>query len=774
MTAYRKKKSKFYGSGYLQPVVEFFKNHGTYPKDIDLKIRKFWKIYVISVILFIFFFMLLAMGVFGDMPSFEELENPKSNLATEIISSDHKVLGTYYVQNRSNIHFQELSPFLVQALIATEDSRFQSHAGIDFKAMFRVGIGVITGRHSGGGSTITQQLAKNLFPRGEDLSLPGLIIRKFKEWITAVKLERNYTKEEIIAMYYNTVDFGSQAFGIKSGANTFFGKSPAELTAEEASLFVAVLNAPTRYSPVRNPENALRRRNVVISQMENEGFISEVQKDSLIAIPIDMSHYRLMDHKSGLATYLRELLRMDLKDWCETHYKSDGTPYNIYKDGLKIYTTINSHMQEYAEGAVKKHLSGELQPAFFRQWKGYKKAPFSNDLTDKDIAKIYDDAMKRSDRYVRMRQAGISKDSIRKAFRTKTEMKVFAWKGEIDTVMTPMDSIRYSFFFLHSGLLSIEPSTGYVRAYVGGIDYRYFKFDHVKVSKRQVGSTFKPFLYTLAMQEGEFSPCSKVPNIPVTFDMDDGTVWAPQNSDDAHEGEMVTLKWALANSVNYISAYLMKKYSPEAVIKIARKMGVTSDIPAVPSICLGTPDISLYEMAGAFNTFANKGVFIEPIIITRIEDKSGNLIESFIPHKNEAISEETANLMLQLMKGVVQSGTGARLRYRFKFDNPIAGKTGTTQNQSDGWFIGITPQLTTGVWVGGDIRSIHFRSIAMGQGASMALPIWAYYMQQVYADKSLGILKNDFAQPSRPLSVDLNCNGTDEETSEEVFNQEEF
>lgn len=773
MTA-KRKKSGLSQSGYLKPVVDFFKNDGSYPKDIDIHVKKFWKAYYISVGAFSLFFLLLIMGVFGEMPSFEELENPKSNLATEIISSDHKVLGTYYVQNRSNIHFSELSPYLVQALIATEDERFEDHAGIDFRAMFRVALGVVTGRHSGGGSTITQQLAKNLFPRGEHLSVPGLVIRKFKEWITAVKLERNYTKEEIIAMYYNTVDFGSQAFGIKSGANTFFSKSPAELTAEEAALFVAVLNAPSRYSPVRNPERALGRRNVVLSQMENVDFITEEQRDSLQAIPLDMSHYRLMDHKSGLATYLRELLRTDLKEWCETHYKSDGSPYNLYKDGLKIYTTINSRMQDYAEKAVKKHLAGELQPAFFRQWKGKKNAPFSYDLNDKDIAKIYDDAMKRSDRYINMRQSGISKDSIRKAFRTKVPMKIFSWKGDIDTVLTPMDSIRHSFFFLHSGLLSIEPSTGYVRAYVGGIDYRYFKYDHVKMSKRQIGSTFKPFLYTLAMQEGEFSPCTKVPNIPVSFEMDDGTVWCPSNSDDAREGEMVTLKWALANSVNYISAYLMKKYSPDAVIKIARKMGVTSDIPAVPSICLGTPDISLYEMAGAFNTFANKGVFIQPIIITRIEDKSGNLIESFIPHKNEAINEETASLMLELMKGVVQSGTGARLRYKFKFDNPIAGKTGTTQNQSDGWFIGMVPQLTTGVWVGGDVRSIHFRSIDMGQGASMALPIWAYYMQQVYADKSLGILKNDFAPSSRPLSVDLNCNGTDEEATEQTFNQEEF
>ncbi|HAL64507.1 MAG: Penicillin-binding protein, 1A family, partial [Bacteroidetes bacterium 38_7] len=689
---------------------KYFTNIGQYPKEMNFYIKRMWQIYAGLLAVILLFFILLSVGVFGEMPSFEDLENPKSNLASQVISADGKVLGTYYIQNRSNTHFNELSPFLIQALIATEDVRFEKHAGIDYKALLRVSAGVLTGRYAGGGSTITQQLAKNLFPRGQNLSTPAFILRKFKEWVTAVKLERNYTKEEILAMYLNTVDFGSNAFGVKSAANTFFSKEPRELNAEESALLIAIVNAPTRYSPIRNPENALKRRNLVLAQMAKHDYLTQHQVDSISQLPIDMSKYRMMDHTSGLATYFREILREELTDWCSKHYKSDGTPYNLYKDGLRIYTTINYHMQEYAEYAVKKHLSEELQPAFFRQMKGQKNAPFSNDLTKKEIDKIYEDAMKRSDRYIRMRQAGISKDSILKAFQTKIPMKVFSWKGDIDTMMSPMDSIRYSFGFLHAGLMSMETHTGFVRAYVGGIDYRYFKYDHVKMSKRQVGSTFKPFLYTLAMQEGEFNPCSMVPNVPVTFELYDGSLWTPQNSDDAREGQMVPLKWALANSVNYISAFLMKRYSPEAVIKIAQKMGITSEIPAVPSICLGTPEISLYEMTGAFNTFANEGVWVEPIMLTRIEDKNGNVLESFVPRKEEAISQETAYLMVELMKGVVQSGTGVRLRYKYGFDNPIAGKTGTSQNQSDGWFIGLVPQLTTGVWVGGELRSIRFRS----------------------------------------------------------------
>ncbi len=763
-----KKKSKNSSQGLFKA----FWDTSAFPDGLKQKIRQFWFIYIGFIAFIIVFFAAITFGVLGPMPSFEELENPRSKLASEIISVDGKVLGTYYIENRSNVHYSDLAPSLIDALIATEDARFHDHPGIDMRAMFRVALGVFTGG-KGGGSTLTQQLAKNLFPRGENLGFTGLVFRKFKEWVTAVKLERNYTKEEILAMYLNTVDFGSQAFGIKSGAQTFFGKAPSELTTEEAALFVAILNAPSWYSPVRHPERAMARRNLVLNQMNKYGYLEDHVYDSIVKLPLDMSKFGRMDHTQGLATYLRELLRNELKDWCNTHFKSDGSPYNIYKDGLKIYTTIDSRMQTYAEYAVRRHMKDELQPAFFKHWKGVKNAPFSRDLTKDEVNKIYEDAMKRSDRYIRMRQAGISKDSIRRSFHTPTEMRVFSYNGERDTIMSPFDSIRYHMYFLHAGLISMDSHTGAVRAYVGGIDYKYFQYDHVKVSRRQVGSTFKPFLYTLAMQEGEFSPCTKVPNIPVVFDLPEGGTWSPKNSDDKREGEMVTLKWALANSVNYISAYLMKRYQPEAVIKIARKMGITADIPPVPSICLGTPDISPYEMTAAFNTFANKGVYVEPLMVTRIEDKNGNVIERFTSRKEEAMSEETAYLMLDLMKGVVNSGTGVRIRYKYKIDCPVAGKTGTTQNNSDGWFIGITPDLTTGIWVGGEVRSIHFRSITLGQGASMALPIWAYYMQKVYTDPRLNISKGDFEAPRTPLSVDLDCTGADEETVEN-FDQDEF
>ena len=471
-----------------------------------------------------------------------------------------------------------------------------------------------------------------------------------------------------------------------------------------------------------------------------------------------MKDFQAQDHISGSATYFREYLRGFLNNWVKDHKKPDGSIYNIYKDGLRIYTTINSKMQLYAEEAVKTHLGNDLQPQFFNHWKGVRNAPFDKNLTQADIDKIMSQAVHRSSRYINMKKQNISEDEIMKCFRKKVKMRVFTWKGEKDTIMTPYDSIRYYKSFLLAGLMSVEPQTGYVRAYVGGINYKYFQFDHAMLSKRQVGSTFKPFLYTLAMQEGEFSPCTMVPNVPVSFQMEDGTVWTPQNSDQDREGEMVTLKWALANSVNFVSAYLMKRYSPQAVVQVARKMGLTSDIPAVPSICLGTPDLSLYEMTGAMSCFPNKGVYIEPIFITKIEDKNGNIIESFVPKKNEAFNEQTAFLMLSLMKGVVESGTGARIRYKYKLENPIAGKTGTTQNNSDGWFMGITPNLVTGVWVGCEDRSVHFRTIVLGQGATMALPIWALYMQKVYSDKSLNVPMGDFEKTEKPLSVEIDCN----------------
>lgn len=721
-------------------------------------ITKFWLIFAVMAGLVFLFFYGVAHEWFGPMPSFQELENPETNLSSEIYSSDGQLLGTYYIENRSNVQYDDLPPHLVEALLAIEDIRFEKHSGVDTKALFRVAYGVLTGNYKGGGSTLTQQLAKNLFPRG-NLSKPELVMRKFKEWVTATKLERNYSKQEILAMYLNTVPFGSQSYGIKAAAKTFFNKETDSLNLEESALLVGLIKGPTWYSPVRNYDRSLERRNLVLSQMSKYGFITQEEYDSVSQLPIDLSRFGIRDHKSGPATYFREILRMEMREWCASHFKADGTPYDLYKDGLKIYTTIDSRMQQYAEEALITHLRDDLQPAFYTHWEGHENAPFDfeEEEAGEQIERLMQLAMRWSERYRVLREQDMPMDSIERIFNTPTRMRVFSWEGEIDTVMTPMDSIRYYKFFLQGGLLSMEPATGHVKAYVGGIDYRHFKYDHVKLTRRQVGSTFKPFLYTLAMQEGEFSPCSKVANVQYSVDLYDGTIWAPRNSSSKRVGEEVTLKWALANSNNWISAFLIKRYSPQSVIKIARKMGVTAEMEAVPAIALGTPDISLWEMTGAFNTFANKGVFIEPIMVTRVEDKYGNIIEEFIPEKNEAMSEETAYLMLELMKGVVYSGTGIRLRFKYGFTNPIAGKTGTTQNQSDGWFMGITPELTTGTWVGAEDRSVHFRTIGLGQGANMALPIWALYMQKVYADPDLNISKGDFEKPLQPLSYEFDC-----------------
>ncbi len=751
-------------------------------------LKRLWIIYASFFGFIILLFTCISLGLFGFMPTFEELENPRSNLASEIYSSDQVLLGKYYIENRSNIHFEDLSPNIVNALIATEDARFTEHAGVDMRSIFRVIWKTIIGRDqgSGGGSTITQQLAKNLFPRDENLSKLKLISIKFREWVTAIKLERNYTKEEIIAMYLNTVDFGNQSFGIKSAARTYFNKPTDSLNIQEAALLIGMLKAPTKYSPTQNPENALRRREVVLKQMEIYGFISKEQYEDARQKPIDMSRFRVQDHNQGLATYFREFLKTllnrkkpiedDYTDkesfkedidqwnnnpaygWCNKNLKSDGTPYNVFKDGLRIYTTVNSKMQRYAEEAVAEHIGKELQSDFYRHWKGVKKAPFDNRLTQDKIDNIIMQSVHRSERYQSLKSANVSDGDIKKIFDIPVKMKVFSWKGMRDTMMSPLDSVKYYKWFLLAGLMSVETQTGYVKAYVGGINYKYFQFDHVCLAKRQVGSTFKPFVYTVAMQEGEFSPCTRVPNVPISFDLPNGDKWEPKNSSDYKEGEMVTLKEALANSINWVSAYLIKRYSPGPVIKIARKMGIKSVIPEVYAICLGVADLSLYEMVGAINTYANKGVYIEPIFVTRIEDKHGNVLATFVPHTQEAMSEETAFLMNSLMQGVVESGTGARLRGKYGLSNQIAGKTGTTDNNSDGWFMGSVPNLTTGVWVGCEDRSVHFRSTVLGQGANMSLPIWALYMKKVYADKSLNVSTTDkFSKPLKPLSVEIDC-----------------
>jgi penicillin-binding protein 1A len=711
------------------------------------KYVKYIWVLIFAPVLFIFLMVgFTAFGVFGDLPTFEELENPNSSLASEVYSADMKTLGKYYIQNRVNVHYKDLSPHLVNALKATEDVRFEEHSGVDIKGLMRVFVRtIILQQDAGGGSTISQQLAKNLFPR-EEMSKIGLVFRKLKEWIIAVKLERNYTKQEILAMYLNTVEFGNNAFGIKSAATTYFNKQPSELKMEEAALLIGMLQAPSRYNPVRNVESATFRRNTVIGQLEKYTFITEAQKDSLLKLPIKLN-FRQESHTEGLAQYFREMLRQELLKWCKEHKKADGSPYNLYRDGLRIYTTVDTRMQRYAEEAVKEHMT-DLQKSFYEHWKGR--------VAWADQPQIIEETMKRSERYLRLQKEGKSESEIKKIFDKKVEMKVFSWKGEKDTLMSPLDSIRYYKMFYQTGFMSMEPQTGYVRAWVGGNDYKYFQYDHVKEGKRQVGSTFKPFLYTLAMQEG-YSPCYEVPNVPVTIIDKAGVPWTPSNSDGKYGG-MLSLKEALAESINCISAYLMKQFGPEAVVQVARKMGITSTIEPFPSIALGTADVSVYEMVAAYSTFANKGVYTEPQYILRIEDKNGVVLQDFVPRKVEAISEETSYLMLNLMQGVTLFGTGARLRgSKYGFTNPIAGKTGTTQNNSDGWFMGITPELVSGVWSGCEDRSVHFRTTQLGQGANVALPIWGLYMKKVYADPSLNYSKGGFEPPEKPLGVELDC-----------------
>jgi penicillin-binding protein 1A len=723
-----------------------------------------WMAIAGPVVLLFVIVLLTSIGLFGRLPTIEDLANPRSNLASEIISADQQPLGKFYIENRSNVRFEELPKSIVDALISTEDARFYDHSGIDFRALGRVLVRTIIGGNSdsGGGSTITQQLAKNMFPR-EDLNKFQVLFRKIKEWIIASKLERNYTKNEIIAMYLNTVDFGNQSFGIKSAAKVFYNTTPDSLKIDEAALLVGVLRGPSYYSPVRNYERALKRRNLVLSRMVKHNKLTSAEFDKLKELPINMSKFKAESHNSGEATYFREFLREQMTVWCQKNKKPDGTNYNLYKDGLKIYTTINSRMQKHAEAAVDEHMR-QLQKEFFAHWKGNKLAPFSNIPASK-IKLIIKQAVNRSDRYRRMKDAGVGEAEIERVFKIPVKMKIFTWKGDSTVTMSPWDSIKYHKFFLQTGLMSVEPQSGYIRAWVGGIDQKYFQYDHVYSGKRQVGSTFKPFVYAVAMQEG-LSPCTQVPNTPICIQTPSGP-WCPDNSSKEFEGALVPLKSALAYSINRVSAYLIKQYGVQPVIKMVRRMGITSPIDPVPSICLGTTDLSVYEMVGAISTFANKGVFIEPTWITRIEDKNGNILEEFIPKRDEALSEQTAYLVLELMKGVVEGGTATRLRGRYGLNNPIAGKTGTTQNNSDGWFMGLTPELVTGVWVGCEDRAAHFRSTALGQGANTALPIWGIYMKKVYNDRKIRISKGDFERPAN-LGVTINCEEYKQQSIQEV------
>ncbi len=708
----------------------------------SIYIKRFWQIVAAGLLFVIIIISSVGLGLFGALPTFRDLENPKSSLASEVISTDGQVLGAYYVQNRSNAKFKELSPNLINALIATEDIRFYEHSGIDLKGTFAIILYSAIGKKRGS-STITQQLAKNLFPRKKQ-TIFNIGIIKLKEWLTAIKIERNYTKEEIITMYFNTVEFGNNSYGIKTASKTYFDKLPSELKIPEAALLVGILKGTTVYSPIRNPERSLKRRNVVLAQMEKYGYITEKEYEEASASDLNLK-FTNPTHNQGLATYFREYLRIELQNWCKENTKSDGEPYDLYRDGLKIYTTLDSRMQKYAEEAVKEHLS-YLQKEFNNHWKG--RTPWGKN-TD-----IISQSMKRSERYLLMKEEGASDEEIEKAFNTPTSMTVFTWAGERDTTMSPLDSIKYYKWYLRSSFMSMDPHTGHIKAWVGGPDYRYFKYDQVKTGKRQVGSTFKPLVYTVAMDNG-WSPCFEAPNLPIVFEDFDN--WSPKNSD-GKDGGMMTLRMGLANSVNLITAYMMKQVGPQAVVNVAKKMGITSEIPPYPSICLGTPDVSLYEMVGAYSTYANKGVWTEPVYITRIEDKNGNVLFEKVPRKVDALSEQTAYLMIYMMKGVIDKGTGLRLRGpRYRFTNPIAGKTGTTQENSDGWFIGITPDLVSGTWTGAEDRIVHFRSTNLGEGANTALPIWALYMKKVYADATLNISQRDFEAPPGGLSIVVDC-----------------
>ena len=720
-------------------------------------------------------FVAIAKGWVGYMPPVEELENPINKFATEIISSDGKTLGTwsYSRDNRVFVGYDELSPALVNALIDTEDIRFRQHSGIDARAVLRALVkrGLLMRASAGGGSTLTQQLAKQLYSDVAGSTLQRLL-QKPIEWVIAAKLERFYTKEEILSMYLNYFDFLNNAVGIKTASNTYFSKEPGELNVEEAATLVGMCKNPSYYNPVRHAERSRGRRNVVIDQMRKAGHLTRAEADSLKRLPLTLA-YRRADHKEGLATYFREYLRgvmtarkpvrsdyrgwqaqkyyedslawekNPLFGWCHKNRKSNGDEYNVYTDGLKIHTTIDSRMQRYAEEAVKEHLIDYLQPQFFKEKKGRKSAPFTSRLSAEEVDAILARAVRQSDRYRVMKKAGCGESEIRKAFNTKHEMTVFSYRGSVDTLMTPLDSIRYYKHFLRTGFMSMDPRTGHVKAYVGGPDYTHFQYDMAMVGRRQVGSTIKPYLYALAMENG-FSPCDETRNVEQTIITEDGQAWTPRNSSDKRYGEMVTLKWGLANSNNWISAYLMGKLNPYALVRLIHNFGILNrDIQPTPALCLGPCEISVGEMVSAYTAFANKGIRTAPLFVTRIEDNEGNVISEFAPVMEEVISENSSYKMLDMLRAVINEGTGVRVRFRYGITADMGGKTGTTNDNSDGWFMGFTPSLVSGVWVGGEDRGIHFDTMLYGQGASMSLPIWAIYMNKVYADKSLGYSQDE-------------------------------
>ena len=757
----------------------------------------FWSVVLVGIIGVFVFFWLISAGKLGFMPTFEELENPNNRFASEVYFADGPIMNRYFEkENRKYIEYREIPQSVIDALIATEDVRFYDHSGVDVRGLFRVAKGLLTANTSaGGGSTISQQLAKMLFPRESDLNVFELAIRKFREWVIAVRLEKSYTKEEILTMYLNKYDFLNLAVGISSAADIYFQVPLDSLKVEQAAMLIGMAKNSSYYNPVRRPELTLNRRNVVLSQMYKYDKITREECDSLKKLPLGLN-FKRVDHKEGLATYFREYLRLfmtankpdrkryrdlsqfrldsvawetnPLYGWCKKNVKVDGSHYDLYSDGLKIYTTLDSRMQKYAEEAVREHLSQDLQPLFDKEKVKKHRPPFSNDMTPTEIEEVLDRSIRQSERYRVLSKQGMSFKEIRKTFDQPLKMQVFTWNGIRDTVMTPLDSIKHYKSFFRSGFMVMQPQTGYIKAYVGGPDYRYFMYDMVSAGKRQVGSTIKPILYTLAMQEG-LGPCDKVPNIPQTFILPTGEPWSARGGT-KRQGEMVTLRWGLANSENNISAWVLKQFTPEAVAQMAHKMGITSFIDPVPSVFLGTAEITVKEMVAAYSIFANKGVYNSPLPVCRIEDKYGNVLQEFRPESREVITENTAYLMCNLLEGVVNSGTGVRLRYKYKLTNPMGGKTGTTQQHADGWFIGVTPDLVGGVWVGAEDRSIHFQNLANGQGANMALPIWAKFLQKAYADSGLKMSGRPFDRPAG-ISKRLDCDETISEAEAKEMNK---
>ncbi|MGC6480574.1 MAG: penicillin-binding protein 1A [Flavobacteriaceae bacterium] len=758
-------------------------------KEFALPLKIFWGLFLLGTLTVSGIFAAAALGLMGPMPAFEQLENPNTNLATEVLSVDGKILGKYYFNdNRTPITFEELPQNLVDALVATEDERFYSHPGIDWRGTLRA---VVYLGKKGGASTITQQLARQLFVGVRSRNKKEAIVQKIKEWVLSVQLERRYTKQELVAMYLNIYDFGYNADGVRSAAKIFFNTTPENLKIEEAATLVGMLKNSSLFNPLRRPEKVRSRRNVVFQQMYRNDMLTAAERDSLQQLPLAID-YSPESHREGLATYFRAYLQGFMREWIRNNPKPDGSTYNIYRDGLRIYTTLDARMQELAEAAVSQHMKN-LQREFFLQNSPQMNptAPFL-DLRSGEIDTLILRTAFRSERWRNGKNNGMTDEALKAQFQEKIPMRVFSWRGEIDTVMSPMDSIRYYKHFLRASLMAMEPQTGHVKAWVGGYNYKHFQYDQVKQGRRQIGSTFKPFLYATAIDQLKVSPCDEYPDALYCIEaMKHGNVdpWCPKNSGDRY-GQIRTLKNALANSVNTISARLMDQVGPKTVVRLAKKMGISSYIPPVPSIALGTPDISLYEMVAAYGTFVNKGIYVKPQIVTRIEDKNGRILYQMVPETRDVLSEEVAHVTLNLMEGVTQYGSGARLRhagleksnyvyknvvtgYPYIFENPIAGKTGTTQNQSDGWFMGMVPNLATGVWVGGEDRSIHFKEIAEGQGATMALPIWGVFMKSLYAQPELGVSTATFEVPE-VVNIQLDCDALKQKENSDTLLQEDL